>query len=735
MIRRTLDDFPGRLDETYERALLDIGAEKRQYAHILFQCLAVSHRPLRVEELAEILAIQFDGALPTYNAHWRPENPQEAVLSACSSLIAVVTVGGSSIVQFSHFSVKEFLTSERLSNNRENLSHFYIHPQSAHTTFAEAALSVLLDDRVDRKGMLESPLASYAAQEWDYHCKSGKVSPRIHNMKHLFNRAKPYSTSLHATVTTGNVDVALVLLDHGANVNILDDEGWSPLHRASRRGCLDVLGFLLEQQVDVNILGNDKQTSLYLESQDGELDVARTSLRYGAVVNARNKNGRTPLTAASHLRDLALVRLLIQNGAAMNSQNNKGLGWTPLQPASRFGRLHIVRELVDRGGVNAQKHDLWTGLDLASGARNFEIVQFLPTHGTTIDVKNKEGKMSSDLASGNGEPETVKLLINHRANVMVKSNDQNWTPYPASLNENLEVVDLLLKFMKDINIPNKNLKTPPPSESRNGQLDVSILLIRRVADVNFSDNAGWTSLYWVLRYGYFDIVWPRLDNCAVVSVRQEIFWTPLCLVSAKGYPKIADLLAQKGADVDKGNTIHGTSLYWTSGRGKPEIPQPLAKYGPDAHSQDVDNSCTSLHALAAAQHGHLDIVKLFPHLDVDVDSRKFNNMTPLDLVVSNKKLEAARFLADSPHGAGIVPIDYKSDNRRSTIHSSLSNLRDILYPSMKKSFRCMSHHSLGILKPYKHFMMSVSSSGWCRQKNARISKDSILGRCRRELAR
>lgn len=665
MIRRALDDFPGSLDETYERALLDIDVEKRQYAHRLFQCLTVSRRPLRVEELAEILAIQFDGALPTYNAHWRPHDPQEAVLSACSSLIAVVTVDGSSIVQFSHCSVKEFLTSERLSNNTENLSRFYIHPQSAHTTFAEAALSVLLDDHADRKGVLESPLASYAVQEWDYHYNSGKVSPRIHGLvEHLVITLSLdinagggyYSTSLHAAVISGNLDIVLVLLNHGANVNTLDDEGWSPLHRASRGGRLDVLELLLEQRADVNILGNDEQTPLYLASQDGELEVAQTLLRYGAAVDARNKKGWTPLIAASRFGHLALAQLLIQNGAALDSHDNKS--WNPLQPASGHGRPHIVRELVDWGAdVNAQKHDLWTGLDLASGARNFG-------------------------ESGNGEPEIAELPINHGADVKSKD-DHNWIPYPASWDENLEVVHVLLEFMKDINIPNKNLKTPPASESRNGQLDVSSLLIKRVADVNFSDNTVWTSLHWVSRY-QFNIVWPLRDDCAVVNVRQEMLWTPLRLVSANGYPKIADLLVQKGAYVDKGNTIHRTSSYWTSVSGKPEIGQPPAKHGPNTHFQGVDD-CTSLHALAAAQDGQLDIVKLFPHLGADVNSRKFNNMTPLDLALSNKKSGAARSLAESPHtSAGIVPIEYKSDNRRSTVQSSLSNLRDILLPKYEE---------------------------------------------------
>jgi hypothetical protein len=79
-IRKVLNDLPKTLDETYGRTLLGIDEEKREYAQRLFQCLMVSIRPLRVDELAEVLAVQFDEvAPPTFNAAWRPENAEEAV--------------------------------------------------------------------------------------------------------------------------------------------------------------------------------------------------------------------------------------------------------------------------------------------------------------------------------------------------------------------------------------------------------------------------------------------------------------------------------------------------------------------------------------------------------------------------------------------------------------------------------------------------------------------------------
>src|SRR6266404_3328061 len=107
-IRSVLQDLPESLDKTYEQTLLGIDKEKREYAQGLLRCLTVSIRPLRVEQLAELFAVQLDAtAAPTFNANWRPESAEEAVMSACSTLITVVDREGHQIVQFSHFSVKE----------------------------------------------------------------------------------------------------------------------------------------------------------------------------------------------------------------------------------------------------------------------------------------------------------------------------------------------------------------------------------------------------------------------------------------------------------------------------------------------------------------------------------------------------------------------------------------------------------------------------------------------------
>jgi hypothetical protein len=195
-LRRNLDKLPETLDATYERTLLGIEKTKLEYAYRLFQCLVASIRPLRVEELAEVLAVLLDTEEESeYHADWRPEDSQQSVLSTCSSLIIIENVDGSSAVQFSHFSVKEFLMSCRLVNAGEHLSRYHILSHSSNSVIARASLSVLLNlgDQVDKNVLENHPLALYASRYWVDHAKFEGASSSIQDlMERLFDPEKPH---------------------------------------------------------------------------------------------------------------------------------------------------------------------------------------------------------------------------------------------------------------------------------------------------------------------------------------------------------------------------------------------------------------------------------------------------------------------------------------------------------------------------------------------------------------
>ena len=89
-IQNALNELLETLDETYERILREINDRNWEFARRLILCVAVASRP-RVEELAEFLAFEVR-PIPKFREDWRLEDPVGAVLSTCSTLLAVVNI-------------------------------------------------------------------------------------------------------------------------------------------------------------------------------------------------------------------------------------------------------------------------------------------------------------------------------------------------------------------------------------------------------------------------------------------------------------------------------------------------------------------------------------------------------------------------------------------------------------------------------------------------------------------
>jgi hypothetical protein len=449
-IRKALNELPTTLDETYERALQEIPKEKRQHAHRLFQCLVVAIRPLRVEELAELFAIEFGAeAGPNLKEGWRPENAEDEVLSACSTLIAIIENEGSKIVQFSHFSVKEFLTADRLrTSEMGNFRHYHIPLDAAHTILARACLTVLLqlDENVDKKRLETFPLAFYAAQHWVDHAKYEDVALRIQDvMEELFNPNKPYlaawtwihdvdlglsrktidnleerptrprASALYYAVLCGFSGLAnYLIITHGENVNAECGKDGTPLHAAAYAGHLDAAQLLLAYGVDVNTINGSKRTPLCSAYDGGHLDVMRFFLEHGADADVHYDSYGLLLHDASWYGQVDALHLLLQHNANVNARNNENE--TPLHHASRMGQAEVAQLLLEHGAlVNAQCDDNMTPLYRASGDGSLEVARVLLGHGADVHIPGAYGQTPLQMATSNGYVEVAQLLLDHGA--------------------------------------------------------------------------------------------------------------------------------------------------------------------------------------------------------------------------------------------------------------------------------------------------------------------------------
>jgi hypothetical protein len=183
------------LDKTYERVLRGIKVADQDHALRLLPCLVAAIRPLRVEELAEVVAFDFDdeSGIPKLKPSLRWKDQEQRLSASCSSLIIIVESGLSRVVQFSHSSVKVFLTSPRLATQSLDVSRYQVALGAAHTILAETCLSVFLDSLIE-DGNVEkpSPLAEYAAEHWVRHAQFEDVASRIKGIEYLFDKDKPY---------------------------------------------------------------------------------------------------------------------------------------------------------------------------------------------------------------------------------------------------------------------------------------------------------------------------------------------------------------------------------------------------------------------------------------------------------------------------------------------------------------------------------------------------------------
>ena len=178
-LQTALKSLPETLDDTYARILCNIDKNHSEYALKILQWLAYSARPLQMEEVAEVIAVNTKGK-PRFDPKNRLWEPQ-LILMICSSLVTTVV---STIddgygktreieeVRLAHFSVKEYLVSDRI---RTGPASRYNIAKCAHDHIAQTCLTYLLYFRgpslLTLDNIDEFPLVRYAAKYWTQHAR------------------------------------------------------------------------------------------------------------------------------------------------------------------------------------------------------------------------------------------------------------------------------------------------------------------------------------------------------------------------------------------------------------------------------------------------------------------------------------------------------------------------------------------------------------------------------------
>ena len=540
-LRRILEELPKSLDDTYKRILREINNANHGHAYRLLQCLTVASRPLRVEELAEVLAFDLSpGGIPKLNMDWRWENQEEAVLSACSSLVSVITERGSRIVQFSHFSVKEFLTSDRLASCMEE-SQFYIPVENSHMILAQACLGALLsvDDRANRYSAWKLPLYRYATTYWVGHAQTGNVEFVIKDtLDHFFDIDKPhFSAWVRRELTwereTGSEDedrdvlssaaplyfaawwgfrglVERLVIKDPQRVHRLGGRHGTPLHASVHGGHLEIAQFLFAHGTDINSRSAHNSTPLHIASEMGHLNIMKWLLDHGADVTSQEAHGHIPLHYSARNGSLDNCRMLLEHGAMANTRGNTGS--TPFLEASKGGHTDIIWLLLDHNpDVNVYDSDDgdYTPLHYAARGGRLEFVQKLLELNAEVNSCNRHKSTPLLLASQYGHIDVVQLLLGYKADVYACDDDGDTALHCAAYGGCPEIVRLLLKLNLDVNFRNKYGATPLHQASgrrKEGSMEVVRLLLDYGTDVQARNLRGQTAIEVARRREQHEIV-------------------------------------------------------------------------------------------------------------------------------------------------------------------------------------------------------------------------------------
>ncbi|KAJ5768490.1 hypothetical protein N7533_001073 [Penicillium manginii] len=160
------------------------------------------------------------------------------------------------------------------------------------------------------------------------------------------NEKGPDANPLGLCAQRDLIDMAQLLLGHGASVYNTDASGMSALHWASHENKLGIASLLISHGANVGKFGADGATPLHCAIRNNYLQMTELLLKAGSDIDAPGGNReKTSLMFAADSGFVDLVHMLLANGADIHARDAKGL--TALEWAKISSRSEIVKILEE----------------------------------------------------------------------------------------------------------------------------------------------------------------------------------------------------------------------------------------------------------------------------------------------------------------------------------------------------------------------------------------------------
>lgn len=577
------------MSEVYDRLLSSIPEARKHEARQALQWMAVSERPLYLEEVAEAAMLELPGS--NYSVA-QLSTPFE-IAEICAGLVSLVPTEEHEPyrekVTFIHHTLKDYLLSGNIES--PEAAFFAILELEAQKLISHLSVGYLLsaieDVPLSVMDRASFPLLGYVLENWYKHMRAVQkfvpvpeptldravklLDARYAQTEHsqlnrprskgpegpeaLYLDGSNFPPPLYYASLLGLVDVVLNLHLRGDQHHDSGDYFGTPLQAAAYGGHWPVIKELVSKGVDVDAVSGFYGTALQAASYSGQYYAAGQLLTSGADVNSLSGHYGTPLQAAAYGGHARLILLLYLSGGKDNIRG--GVYGCALVAAVQGGHEEVMMMLIKNAtDINAEgNQDIPNALYGASAKGHRSMVAKLLNYGADPNKYDEFGRSTLEVAIQGGHPDVVQLLLDNGATLnRASSTGLNLGVSAFHMaaqggHRNL-MQQLLRRRTVDVNYQDKDGVSPLLVAVVRGFEAIVQLLLKKGADTSLTGKDGLTALMMAVKGGYQGLVVQLLEYEADVTARNKDGQTPLLLAVEEGHEAIAFLLLQHGAATD-----------------------------------------------------------------------------------------------------------------------------------------------------------------------------------------
>ena len=457
-----------------------------------------------------------------------------------------------------------------------------------------------------------------------------KDHPKVHNLLKAGTSFAPLTTwsdpALVQAVRYGAFDIAVSLIEFGADVNESNLQGTSPLMYAVRLKNTDFVRLLLSKGAQVNHSNRSDETALMLAVSKGALEIAKTLIQAGASLEHRDAAGRNLLMRAlwddTPATRLAMLRLLLQHKVDVNGLSDSNS--SPLMVAAQNQLSEEVELLLAAGAdPNVANTYGYTALSQAVSRDDKRSVQNIIRAGANVNARDVVGRTAFMNAVHQGHMSVIDTLLNSNIDLDVQDKKGHTAFSLVTYMDSIELVDKLLPYA---GLPLPEVPYARPHDAaRQTQLilgaaagqsfEAMRFLLDNGVHPDMANLSGVTALMLVVYRKNAKLMDLLLRYGANPNAQTQLGQGALHIAVDLAYLHGIEALLQAGVDINKADKMQGyTPLIMAARQSAPQTMQVLLKAGAKVNIRDRWHKTALVYAV---EHNNALMVKMLLQYGAD----------------------------------------------------------------------------------------------------------------------